>query len=227
VLLADPAGAVEVLSGVDPAMAIPRYTDHNWPPLPATPLHIVDTVGALLARPLTDAPDISGPTILVYNDANGVADSQLSSLSAAIQAAFGLTGTDIARFPVLFDHVTRQTGDTGAVAITPDLINGSIYNGWYLAPDPFLRQMTPGIPEEDANGNFTLDPGEDLNGNGLLDTQEDPFKQAVQSTLPPQIPLRWLDDWVVYHINDGEVHCSSNEIRVIPAASKWWEISAP
>jgi protein-arginine deiminase len=40
--------------------------------------------------------------------------------------------------------------------------------------------------------------------------------------MPQGIQVRFIDDWDLYHLNDGEVHCSSNDIRQIPN-KKWWE----
>jgi protein-arginine deiminase len=51
----------------------------------------------------------------------------------------------------------------------------------------------------------------------------DIFKTALQSALTPYgYTVRWVEDWYLYHINAGEVHCGSNAMRAIPAA-KWWE----
>jgi protein-arginine deiminase len=51
----------------------------------------------------------------------------------------------------------------------------------------------------------------------------DAFKAPVQSFLCGigQKP-RWIDEWFVYHVNVGEVHCGSNSLRE-PFAKKWWE----
>ncbi|UCC31834.1 MAG: hypothetical protein JSU86_06065, partial [Phycisphaerales bacterium] len=95
----------------------------------------------------------------------------------------------------------------------------------YIAPDPFLHAYDPIDPpvEEDSNSNVRLDPGEDLNGNGMLDTLRDPFQVWLNHNVPGNISVEYIDDWIVYHLGHGEVHCSSNEQRAIPASPKWWD----
>jgi protein-arginine deiminase len=52
---------------------------------------------------------------------------------------------------------------------------------------------------------------------------QDIFKVHLQNALQPYgYTLRWAEDWYLYHINAGEVHCGSNATRVIPS-TKWWE----
>jgi protein-arginine deiminase len=54
----------------------------------------------------------------------------------------------------------------------------------------------------------------------------DAFKAPVQSLLCGlgQKPL-WIDNWYVYHVAAGEVHCGSNSRRQ-PFSRKWWEPSS-
>ena len=87
-----------------------------------------------------------------------------------------------------------------------------------IASDRFLHAFA-----EDANGSFTLDAGEDTNGNFMLDTQHDPFKVWISQNMPAGIQTTFIDDWYLYHVEKGEVHCSSNEQRSIPTTPKWWE----
>ena len=130
--------------------------------------------------------------------------------------------------PVLFNRLPDLGGK--AVAITPDLANGAVYGSVYIAPDQFLHQPDIAVLEEDANADFQLDPGEDLNANSFLDTHRDPFHVAliVDQVLPAAMTVQYIDDWDVYHFWDGEVHCSSNEQRAMPATSApWWEMAPP
>ena len=92
------------------------------------------------------------------------------------------------------------------------------YGTTLVASDRFLQAFA-----EDANGSFTLDAGEDANGNGMLDTLRDPFKVWFNQNLPPGITTAYIDDWVIYHLASGEVHCSSNERRTIVDNPQWWE----
>ncbi|MBI3300525.1 MAG: hypothetical protein HYZ72_00365 [Deltaproteobacteria bacterium] len=142
----------------------------------------------------------------------------MGGLKAQIQAAFGLVDADFISVPVLFDRFPGGRAE----AITPGLANGAVYAGVYIAPDPFLHVFGAGAIEEDTNRNFMLDAGEDTNGDGLLDTLRDPFQVYVNGVLPAGVTAAYIDDWTTYHLGAGEVHCSSNEKRRIPAV-KWWE----
>jgi len=108
-----------------------------------------------------------------------------------------------------------------ALAITPDMVNGGSYGNVFIAPDPFISAYNASV-DEDANQNFWLDAGEDQNGDGMLDTFRDPFKEWTDAEVSTNIQLEYIDDWKTYHVNFGEVHCSSNEKRQIPA-DRWWE----
>jgi len=226
VLLASPEYALDILDsngvnpGVDPLLNIPRYEDHNIPP-PPQPYYdyVVSNLGDLLARPLGLNTPVSGTSIREYN--SDPVQPIMDSLKYDIMDAFGLEfSQDIADVPVLFNR-----DGVGAVAITPGLANGAVYGDVYIAPDQFLHQHDTGVPEEDTDLDFQLDTGEDLNTNGLLDTHRDPFHEALadDEVLPSGITANYIDDWQVYHLNEGEVHCSSNEQREIPVSPKWWE----
>lgn len=57
----------------------------------------------------------------------------------------------------------------------------------------------------------------------MLDTLRDPFQLWINQELPGGIAVTYIDDWFIYHINDGEVHCGSNEMRAIASHPLWWE----
>jgi protein-arginine deiminase len=51
----------------------------------------------------------------------------------------------------------------------------------------------------------------------------DLFKQQLEEELGRLgIGVSWIDDWDLYHLNLGEVHCGTNATRAIPDV-KWWE----
>ena len=53
---------------------------------------------------------------------------------------------------------------------------------------------------------------------------EDIFKAMVENTLAANgVTVHWVEDWYLYHILDGEVHCGSNTKRVVPDTHRWWE----
>ncbi|UCC32036.1 MAG: hypothetical protein JSU86_07100, partial [Phycisphaerales bacterium] len=168
VLLADPVLALDILSGdtlvvggVDEKLHIPKY---NEPPAP----YGVEQLGALLGRTTSDGT----MTIEEYNASTSPVASTLQDLKAQVEQAFDLqTSEDFYPVPVLFDYVDDPDVGSGAVAITPNLVNSSVYGTTFIAPDPFLHSST----EEDGNANYRLDVGEDTNGNYMLDTLRDPF----------------------------------------------------
>lgn len=153
-------------------------------------------------------------------------DLKLTELRARLESpqAFSLdTSEDIYRVPVLFDSVPDPPGTPKALAITPDLVNSAVYGSLLIAPDPFLHAST----EEDTDvADFICDRQNnnepDLNGDGKCDTLRDPFKIWLDQNLPPGITAAYIDNWSIYHIEKGEVHCSSNEKRSVPVSPKWW-----
>ncbi|UCC32014.1 MAG: hypothetical protein JSU86_06990, partial [Phycisphaerales bacterium] len=228
VLLADPQLALDVLEGdalvpggVEPYLHIPRYRDHDNKNV--NPPWEVDTVALLLGRPL-DSPQ--SEYIDGYNSSTGPLATIVADLSGDISDAFGLQSSDdVLPVPVLFNHIDDPRLGTGTLAITPDLANGASYSNVYIAPDPFLHTFDRDNPpvEEDLNSNFELDPGEDSNQNQKLDTYRDPFRVWLNQNMPGDISIEYIDDWYLYHLAYGEVHCSSNEQRAVPVSPKWWE----
>ena len=155
------------------------------------------------------------------------------SLQYAAQMGNLAEGTWTERFLSALETSLEVLGPHRAalVAITPNLVNGASYTSplgdLYIAPDPFLHTWAaeaPFPPEEDLNSNFQLDEGEvDVNTNGKLDTYRDPFKVWTDMEVPVTLSVEYIDDWKIYHLGQGEVHCSSNERRAIPTSRKWWE----
>jgi hypothetical protein len=92
----------------------------------------------------------------------------------------------------------------------------------YIAPDTFLHGIS-GVEEDTIIVNFWLDPGEDTNGDNRLDTLRDPFHVAFDAALAAtSVTVAYIDDWETFSVKNGEVHCSSNEIRQLPTID-WWE----
>ena len=229
VMIASPSTAVDILAGValvsggvDPDFFLPKYgVDYQ-----------IYHVSNLLNAPLKDnAPTAN--SIQSYNEEMGTLDLQIFDLVNHVGTAFGLTLTspspDIIYVPVLFDSQKIQTANPNlehkAIALTPNIVNGAVYGTQFLAPEPFLAVIDPAVAEEDTNGNFKRDPTEpDLNGNGRFDSHRDPFKQWVATFIPPGITVNYIDDWLIYHIGLGEVHCSSNDERQLPINNNWWDV---
>jgi|GEM_PF-1924392 len=236
VLLADPALALDILrgdalvsGGVALELHIPRYKDYNRT---HPPIWTVDTIQQILSRPIDSSSTVS---IEDFNGPSGSLHGLLAALKAEIIAAFGFQQSeDFMPVPVLFNTSTQSVDCQNnpipppAYAITPNLANGAVYDLKYIAPSVFLRAFdttTPPIEEDTVDPNFKFGPGEtDLNGNGKLDTLRDPFEVWLAQNMVPGVTVEFIDDWIVYHLGDGEVHCSSNELRTLPS-TKWWQVA--
>ena len=85
------------------------------------------------------------------------------------------------------------------VAWVPNVVNGMVLpNGVYAPPDPHGPEIA----------------GVDL------------FKDLLDTSLTPVgYTAHWVENWDLYHIYAGEVHCGSNVTNQVPT-QPWWE-SAP
>jgi protein-arginine deiminase len=114
------------------------------------------------------------------------------------RAELGLTDEDIIYMPSLFEEVGGCWG--GTAALIPGMTNMIISDVGdrptaFLA-DPFLR-------------------------TDLSDTSVDLMIAEVRRRMPESLDLVFLDDWEVYHMGLGEVHCGSNVQRRAPRT--WWD----
>jgi len=115
-----------------------------------------------------------------------------------MKAEFGLTDADIIKVPVIFEEAYFCGG--AVVAMTPGMVNLVVAERegatQVILADPFLRT------DEDAQG-------------------DDPYIRYMRENLPSSLQLHFADDWFVYHMGMGEVHCATNVQRT--AAGSWWE----
>lgn len=122
----------------------------------------------------------------------------LDEQKEVFMAELGLTEEDIIYMPSLFEEVTG-CGSLVA-ALIPGMANLVIadVDGQATAfiADPFLRS--------------------DVN-----DQSSDPLIALVRDIFPDELDTVFLDDWSVYHMGLGEVHCGSNVER--EANNAWWE----
>jgi hypothetical protein len=138
-------------------------------------------------------------------------DNALRSLNEELQADYiipnldtmkdelGLDEGDVIRIPGLFEEVRGCGG--GTVALIPGTANYQIFTNadgvhQVFLPDPFLR--------EDEGGS-------------------DPFITEFESKVPADAmhEYYWVDDWDIYHMGLGEVHCGTNVIRT--PIGGWWD----
>lgn len=121
----------------------------------------------------------------------------LDPLRARFKAELGLDDADIILVPTIWEHVPN----CGALALTPGTVNFAMFNvdgqpPRMFVPDPFLR---PGGAAQDA----------------------DPMIADYKARMPKSLEVHFVDNWNVYHVNYGEVHCGTNVQRT-PLAN-WWE----
>ena len=113
---------------------------------------------------------------------------------------FDLTAEEIIPMPSLFEE-PGGCGGTDA-ALIPGMANMIVANRGdrtdiFLA-DPFMR--------DSANS----DIGQD----------EDPMIAFIEDTYPSGIDWHFVDNWSVYHLGLGEVHCGTNMTRT--PNEEWW-----
>ncbi|MCP4807494.1 MAG: hypothetical protein GY913_19895 [Proteobacteria bacterium] len=131
-----------------------------------------------------------------YNeDVQDILDGQLEEFKVEL----GLTDEDITLVPGLFEEVS-WCGNTG-VAIVPGMANL--------------------IVADDKNGDTTLFVPDPWVRRSNTSADDDPMAQDFASRMPDELNVVFLDDWDVYHLGMGEVHCGSNVIRT-PAENAWW-----
>lgn len=123
-----------------------------------------------------------------------VLDPQLELLLAET----GLTEADVIRLPSLFYEPWGAS--YGAVALLPGMVNLTVWN-----------------PEGETPTLFLADPY--LRGEGEPQSA-DPMIAAVRALLPEGVDSVFVDNWYVYHMGLGEVHCGTNVERQVLA--QWW-----
>ena len=129
-----------------------------------------------------------------------VQEDHLDPMLDLFRAELGLTDDDILYMPSLFEDI-----GCGQAAVIPGMVNLIVTNRGdqvdvFLA-DPFTRNSD--------------DP--------RVGQEEDAFINHVEDMVPAGTDLHFVDNWAVYHIGIGEVHCGTNMIRT-PEAN-WWEVA--
>ncbi len=94
---------------------------------------------------------------------------------------------------------------------------------WVAALIPGMANLI--VANDDSGGNhvFLADPFTRNSSNA--EGQDDDFMiQWVKDNYPAELEYQFLDDWYVYHLGLGEVHCGSNVQRT--PSTRWWEVAA-
>lgn len=123
----------------------------------------------------------------------------LDPMLTTLMAELGLDESDVVRIPALFERVDGCAGGLGA--LMPGTTNLNVVDDEDGAPvlliaDPFLRA-------------------------DVRDPESDPLIVAVRAVLPDGVEAVFVDDFAVYHLGIGEVHCGTQTEREAPPAD-WW-----
>ena len=128
---------------------------------------------------------------------NDLQQDQLDVIRARFKTELGLDDSDIVLVPSLFETVGGCGGRVAA--LIPGMVNLTVARfgetTHLFTADPFFR----------STGGQAVDP----------------VIQAFKAAMPAGLTMHFVDDWDVYHMGLGEVHCGSN-VRRAPATSGWW-----
>lgn len=129
------------------------------------------------------------------------------------QRELALTPDEIVRVPAYFEIVADGGFVCGAAAVVPGMVNllmetdASGTGGRAWIADPFFRSPT--------------DP-----------LQADPFIAMWNDLLPATVEPIYVDNWSVYHMGLGEVHCGTNQertpaLQAVPDLNAWLDEVLP
>lgn len=183
-------------------------TDLGWQALNAVPANTpLDRHGRTGERGhgrRTAGAYTSDPALRAYNQ-----DIQRDALDPTLQVfrdEIGLLDEEIVRVPAYFEEIADRGWVCGAAAVIPGMVNllmetdASGEGGRAWIADPFFRP--PNTPHGD-----------------------DPFIAMWNDLLPATIEPVYIDNWEVYHMGLGEVHCATNQERA-PALSRVSDLNA-
>ena len=162
---------------------------------------VIDGLPAGERLPMYEAHGL--PSVASFGAAvrNLNADTQEDILDVELDKAreyFGLAEEEILYLPSLFFN---EAG-CGQAALIPGMVNLIVTNiddGSHLfMADPFFR---------DSESSYV---GQDV----------DPIIAAVHELMPEELNLHFVDNWEVYHLGLGEVHCGANSTST---PVRWWE----
>jgi len=144
-------------------------------------------------------------------------EKKLSIARDTFKREVGLRADDFIPLPVVFQGNLVPGRSVSGLAFTPGLVNGLVLTGgpttWagprqitMVAPKPFG-------PQKHADGSPPR-VGDCL------------FEEAMIEALGPEpktgVQVVFADDFLGYHLLEGEVHCGTNSLRVPPTDRVWW-----
>ncbi len=132
----------------------------------------------------------------VLADTAVMGESLSSALEVDAQLAIIQAATGLTEAEIIRVPFLHEPVGGGSLAYQPGTVNGVLLTDKVFAsPDP----------------------------HGPVIDGKDIFKTQLENALAPfGVSVAWVEDWYLYHINAGEVHCGSNSMRAIPEA-RWWE----
>jgi protein-arginine deiminase len=128
-------------------------------------------------------------------DSDVMGESARSAAAVDMQVARIVEATGLTEAEIVRVPYLHQSAGGGSVAYQPGTVNG-IYlaDRVFASPDP----------------------------HGPVIDGKDIFKTQLETALAAHdITVKWVEDWDLYHLEMGEVHCGSNTVRT--ATAKWWE----
>jgi protein-arginine deiminase len=128
------------------------------------------------------------------------AQTEIDAMLEDIREAVGLKDDEIIEIPYLFEDESGLK-----VAYNPGTANLLGFGDYVVHADPFGPQIG----------------GVDLFKKDLEDRLGTPVNQL--GSTGQGLFVNFADDWSLYHILLGEVHCASNVDGPPPANEKWWE----
>ena len=192
-------GHIDEISGIMPDPAAPRGFRLLFSDVPAM-YALLDALppGNPLPRyaqdyGYADIGELTGDAGLrAYNE--DLQADHLDPILAVFKAELGLDDADVILVTTLFEQL-----GCGSLALIPGTVNFALVNlegdeVRAFVPDPFLR----------SGG----------------DQSTDPLIVDFKARAPAGVELHFVDNWDVYHVNYGEVHCGTN-IQRAPIAD-WW-----
>lgn len=133
--------------------------------------------------------------IRAYND--DLQTDYLDPIRTKLMTELGLDESDVIRLPSLFEPINGCSG-RGA-ALIPGMAN-------------LVIAKADGVTHL-----FTADPF--FRPNGAAQST-DPIIAEFKKLMPSGMEMHFVDDWDVYHMGLGEVHCGTNVKRT--PAGRWW-----
>jgi len=136
---------------------------------------------------------------------NMVLQAKLDVIREVLVDELGLTGDDIIEVPILYHDMAE------AKALVADMVNLVLVN---QPEDP----PKPGENLKPSTGCLCIVPKPHGPILGGVDIFEEDMRRQFEAL---NIDVTFCDEWYEYHINDGEIHCGTNQL---PAAvpRQWW-----